>query len=376
MPRPVDTAAIADADLVGAVLDECHRPIRGGLERIVATVRLPDATEVKLFARLPDRLRTATDADRFLLVGDAVSRVGDGTQPAPSAAEIARVRMLCALLDGAVFGPLHRATDCRRLGPSEFEVTQPAGPPWRVMLRKGTLLPDRLVGAAGEVRILDYLRTSTTWMSRRVEFTSRELGTLGPCEISFELADLDWDADFFTPATARERTSRPTMQIPLATGAEPRSATPFLVEGRALRHAVVRDPGTWPERAAAYRPLFAEAERQNQQIAGFPLLFHDADGAWLVLPFRRRPDGPAFAAPADWTIRDVPDGRWLVVYPRDGDFATKVAAGEKALAEALAQAGLTAAGPIVAQPFLRLEEGVPPPAKLDGPAVRMSVAVR
>ena len=85
------------------------------------------------------------------------------------------------------------------------------------------------------------------------------------------------------------------------------------------------------------------------------------------------PDGPDFAAPAEWTVQALPAARWLVVYPPDGDLAQKRAAGERLLRDALAARHLTSVGPIVTQPFVHLEDGLPPADKLAAPTVRMAV---
>lgn len=372
-PRAVDTEALASAEVVAAVLDECHRPLLGALDRIAANVRLPDGSTVRLFAQLPDKLRTASDTERFLLVGDTVLALDDGTSSTPPPAAAERVRRLRTLLDAATLGPLHRASGCRRLGPAEFELEQPAGPPWRLRLRPGTLLPERLTGPGGDVGLLAYLRTTTTWMCKRAE-----LDGLGICELHFELADLDWDADFFAvPSTAkRPATDRAKMQMPVTPGAEPRSPVPILVEGKALQWVVFPDPGTWPERAAAYGPVHAEVARQDQQIAGFPLLFADGERRMMGLPFRQRPQGAALVAPKEWTIRSIPASRWLVVYPPDGDLTARLATGEKLLQAELARQDLRATGPIAAQPFLHLHEGEPAADKLREPIVRVSVPVQ
>ncbi|MEO6596248.1 MAG: hypothetical protein ABIP94_15985, partial [Planctomycetota bacterium] len=68
-PRPhtVDVAAIAASDLIAAVLDDCHKPLRGRMDRIAARVRPADGSEVRLFAALPDKLRTQSADGAFLL---------------------------------------------------------------------------------------------------------------------------------------------------------------------------------------------------------------------------------------------------------------------------------------------------------------------
>ena len=371
-PRAVDLTAIADGDLVDAVLDECQRPLRGRLDRIAAVVRLPDDTEVRLFAQLPDKLRAVSAGGSHLLLGEDVHRLGADTAGAAPPDEAERVRLLRTLLDAALLGPLHRAQGCRRVGATEWEVTQPGGATARVVLLPDTLLPASLTDARGAVHFVDYLRTSTTWMVRRAT-----LAGLGECTLQFVVDDLAWAPDFFTPK--RRETTTPDgeperRRLPVAAG-EARSPDPFVAETAATDWVVVEDPGTWPARCERYAPLHAELLRQGQHVAGFPILWQEDGARWLAAPFRRRPDGAAFVRPAGWTIRSMPAGKWLVVYPPAGDFAARLADGERRLREALAARQLTAPGAIVAQPFLHLEDGPPPADKLAAPTVRVAVRI-
>ena len=72
----------------------------------------------------------------------------------------------------------------------------------------------------------------------------------------------------------------------------------------------------------------------------------------------------------------MPAGQGALVWPPTGDLAARRSEGTRQLEAALREHGLTAAGPIVAQPSLHLEEGLPPESKLAAPAVRVSVLVR
>lgn len=370
--RAVDTATLADATVVDAVLDECHRPLRGGLDRIAASVRLPDGTEVRLFAQLPDKVRAIVGRAGFLAVGNRVVRLAEGSAGDASTDEAVRVRRLRTLLDAATLGPLHRAIACRRVGPATFDLAQPDGSTTRLELRAGTLLPESFAGAGGIVRLREHFRTpADTWIVTRAE-----LDGLGPCSVQFDFADLAWDADFFAlPGERATKSDRARMQLPMA-GGEPRSTVPVLVDFKAATRVDVDDPGAWGERAAVYAPLHAEVERQRQQIAGFPQLWTENGRRRLGLSFRRRADGPEFAPPAAWNVTPVPEGKWLVVYPANGDVDAKFAAGKAALEAALSDRGLRATGPITAQPFLHLQEGAPDAAKLEAPVVRVAVPVR
>ncbi|MBZ0151393.1 MAG: hypothetical protein K8J09_07650, partial [Planctomycetes bacterium] len=60
-PRAVDVAALAPEQLVDAVLDECHRPLRGKMARLSATVTTQALGTVQVFAELPGRARVQGD---------------------------------------------------------------------------------------------------------------------------------------------------------------------------------------------------------------------------------------------------------------------------------------------------------------------------
>lgn len=375
--RTVDVAAIAERDLVAAVLDECHKPLRGTIDSIVATVRPAAGTEVRLFAILPDKLRVLAADGSYLLTGDTVFRLGDGEvrQAAPEAA--ARVRLLRTLLDAATFGPLHRATGCRRTGPHEFELTQPDRSLCKLRLRDRTLLPDSFASPAGEVRVVEYLRTPTTWIAKHLE-----LDGLGRCDVHLDYGDIDWAQDFFTlPAEKKsdseansERPPRERLPLP-GVVPESRSETPVEAEVKATRWVCLADPGNWAARVAAYRPVHDELERQNQQIAGFPIFWQEQGKAWIAAPFRQRAKGPALEAPKDWQLREVPAGRCFQVWPPGASLDEKLAGGERLLREALQAQRLSPAGPILTQYYLHLQEGEPTAEKLASPVVRMAVAV-
>lgn len=354
------------------------------MDRIAAAVTCADGEVLQVFAQLPHALRVASRRGLFLVRGEDVFRLGTTpTEPAVAAPPEERPRLLAVrtLLDAASFGPLHRATGCRRLAgaPPQFELQQPTGAPWRVELRPDTLLPAALHCGDQKVVVLDYLRTSSTWMVQRAESAA-----LGACSITFEIADLAWDTDFFTVPAASAATPAPPPPpaMPFVPGGtEPKSATPFLKDTAAVEWVLIDDPGldaegSWAARAAAYTPVYHELERQNQAIPGFPILTTIGDRRVLAAPFRRRDGGARLQPPAGWRVHAVPAGRQLVVYPAAGDFAARVAAGERLLRETLAGQALQARGPLLVQPFFHLEEGVPPADKLAAPVVRMSLPVQ
>lgn len=356
--------------MVDAVLDECHRPLRGQTDRIAAWVALPDGSELRLFARLPHDLRVQGPTGQRLLCGDTAAVLGGGAS-APTEAEKVQLRALRTLLDAAVLGPLHRSQGCRRLGATTFALRQVDGTETELELRAGTLLPIRIGSGSAAVQLDDHLHTAAgTWLAQ----TARS-EALGRCRVRIELGGVTWAKDFFTmPGEGKPTTTRP-MTAP-GVVVETRSPTPILVDAPAVRWVVLTDPGGWPERTAAYTPLHAELQRQQQAIAGFPLLFRDDDGTdRLGAPFRRRKDGPEFSPPTGWQLREFAAGRWLVVYPADGDLPARLADGERMLRGAASERGLRIRGPLTAQPHLHLQEGPPTAERLAAPVVRMALPV-
>lgn len=370
VPRAVPSASLDPATLVDAVLDECHRPLRGKADRVTATLELPDGRTVQLFAQLPEDLRLQGEGEVLLLRGNEAARLagGDATLRPD---EIARLRHLRTLLDAAMLGPLHRASGCTRVGAHTFALAQPGGGTVELALRPDTLLPAALFAGDDAVQLLEYLRTAaSTWVVQVAESKA-----LGRCKVRIDTGGIAWNADFFalpgeTKTAGNRRVATPGVQV------ESKSPTPILVEGQAVRWVVIDDPGDWAARARVYAPLFAELQRQQQANAGFPVLFREQDHARLASPFRRRATGPALAAPAGWQLRDFAAGKWLVVYPADGDLDARLAAGERMLRAAAESMGLTPRGPITAQPYLRLEEGEPAADKLAAPTVRMTLPVQ
>jgi hypothetical protein len=381
----VDSARIADSAIVAAVLDECHKPLLGRMDRFAAEVHSGDGAVRRVFARLPEAMRCVSVDGMFLLLGQRSYRIASASDSqatkgsAVPPAEQERLLALRALLDAASFGPLHRATTCRRTAPGQFELQQPSGAPWTMTLRPGTLLPERFEQGSFAIHLRDYLRTKTTWIVRKAEVAG-----LGVCDITFEVADLAWDPDFFTPpadAPPNEAGTNPPgsgpTRIPFVaqTGAEPRSRTPILVDARAVDWVILRDPGTWSARVQAYQPIHAELDRQNQSVPGFPIFLRERDQDLMAVPYRARDPKQRLRAPANWQLRPIPASRLLVVYPPEGDFAARCAAGEKLLREAASAQSLRPLGAVVCQPFFHLEDGEPPAAKLQAPVVRVSLPV-
>lgn len=373
----IDLDAIADADLVRRVLDACHtrvqqrmRSVRARLTSAAAAADSDDAWLVQ--AELPDRARVQHGGNTWLYRDGTTTPIAD----ADTADEVRqRIASLVQLVDLAAFGPLYRATACRReAATGRYRLTQPDGSTAVLQLHERSLRPASLgFGDAQPATFDAYLETGTTAIVRVAT-----LPPLGRIRIVFEDGGLRFAADTFLLPSERvaDPTNQRTARMPVpGTVVESRSPTPIVVQEKATRWVLLDDPGSWIERHRTYRPVIAELERQRQRIAGFPLLYTDDDEARLAAPFRRRDDGPAFVPPPDWRIRELPAARALVVYPPSGDVDERIRTGRAQLQRALQNRGLTAAGPITAQPFVHLHEGAPSDARLEDTAVRVAVRI-
>lgn len=362
-----------DADeLRRKVLEECHGVLRGSLDRVVVDVTFQDGASVRAFAHLPDRLLLQTaGAPTRVIAGDESFAVVGAASEVVHPADAARLRAVRWLLDAATLGPLYRADESAR---EDGALRVRSGlDRFALHLRPGTLLPERLQGPHGEVRFLSHLGTGATWMAERVS-----LADLGECSLRFQQSDLHWQPGFFdrpAPPKPDARPRSPAVSLPGASG-EHRPTAPEPGENRAMSWVVVDDPGGWPERAAVFRTHHDVLQAQDQQLAGFTILLRENGRARMAIPFRARNGGPAFAAPAGWTVRDLPAQRVLLVFPEGASIEERIARGEELLRNALQERGDPAAGPILAQPYLHLQEGVPPADKVAAAVVRMSVALR
>jgi len=139
---------------------------------------------------------------------------------------------------------------------------------------------------------------------------------------------------------------------------------------------VLPDPVDWAARAELVQQRMRFLEQHGQEMAGFVGLMREDGQALLVLPFRPATGAAELTAPDGWNIRRFETGPCLEVYPPTGELNERIAAGERMLREALQAQGLQPVGPVLAQPFLHLDEAAPTAEQSKAPVVRVSVAVR
>ena len=369
---PVGARLVGDSerraeDVVEAVLDECHRPLRARMQRVKATVTLGSGDRVLCQAALPDRARIRAGKDEWLVLDGSVRSL-TGAQVASAEAE--RLRDIVAVVDAAAFGPLYRADSCARADEA-YLLADKRGRETRMTLFPRTLLPSSFSRQEDRVDVLDYLRTSTSWVARGLAHPR-----LGPCRVVFEDGGVHFPKEYFT-ATRDPAPGPAAVRAPIPGAVvETQSSTPIVVEGKATRLVLLDDPGAWPSRHEQFRDVIEELQRQEQRIAGFPLLFTDEDGRPRVAaPFRRRANGRELSPPDGYRLAEVPAGKLLVVYPPEGDLEARRRSGEALLRRALANRRLRARGPVVAQPFLHLQAAPPDAEKLEDVTVRVWVRI-
>lgn len=365
-PEPVDMHGWDGERLRRAVLAHCHAGLQGGMDRVAVDVIPPDGAVRMCFVTLPDRLRVQQTGQPILVLAGATAfALERDAATACDAATTDSLLALRALVDAATLGPLYRAVDCTRTADG-LRLTLPDAAGWELRLQPGTLLPAQLIGPSGSFVFREHLRTATTWMARRVVAPA-----WGECRLQFRVADQDWGPDLFArpdPAAAAEPVA---MQTPRP--AEP--SAPAEADERAATWIVLDDPRDWAARARLYAEHHAVLVAQDQQIAGFAGFLREAGRDLMVIPFRRREKGPALRPPAGWTLRDRPAGRVLLLFPDGADVAARIVAGRSALQRALAARDIGDAGPVIAQPYLHLQEGPPDDDRLRVAKVRMTVAL-
>lgn len=358
--------------LPARVLQECHAPLRGTMNRLAATVTLPDGSELRAFAKLPALLRIASPGGQFLLRDDTCYRIDAPVGPAPAAA-LERMQALRDLLDAAAFGPLHRATGCTATATAgDYAITVPEATPVRLMMRPQTLLPAAFVFGAARVDVLDYLRTPSTWIAKRLHHPA-----LGDCVVRFEVSDVEFEESVFAPpGAAREGGAPPQMRMP-AEAIERRSSVPILADTKPVRWVVLDDPGDWASRTALYAPWDACLQGLGQVIAGFPILTELDGRPVLAVPFRARKGQSDSNLRLREGTRELAFGAGLelFVFPPQGDLPTRRADGERMLREVAAAQGLVPEGSVRCQVYVHLEDGVPTAEALQSPTVRMSFRV-
>lgn len=372
--RKVDE--VAAEQLIAAILDECHKPLQRRMQQVKIRVTLPAGRNLLVQADLPDLARITEGRRNHLWRDQTAHRLGE-PDAAESEAEQKANRELIApivrIVDAAAFGPLYRAKTCTKSG-DHYVLTDAKGTKTELRLFQGTLLPRSLSYAGREIHINDYRRTTkTTWIVSKV--THAPLGT---CDVFFEDGGILIPRGFFDLPSAQSSQPRNDNIKVNAPGVvrERESTTPIVVKGSAARWVLLPASSDWQQRHERLLPVHEELVRQNQRIFGFPMYWQQAGEQFFAVPFRQREGGAVLRAPADWQLSGSDQTKMLVVYPDQGNVNKRIETGTALLQRALTNRRLKAIGPIVAQPFVHLQNGPPTDKKLNNCKVRMSVRVQ
>ena len=382
-PATVDVSSLPAEEIPERVLRECHGAIEG-MDRVAARIWLPDQTMLKLFTRLPHELRIEyPDGEVQIVDHERAARMDrdadQGATMQPLADEAAqRARAVRALIDIATLGPIRRATACERLGPNTFRLSQPEGEPWQLVLQPDSLLVESLSGDGCQATVDEHLLTKVSRIVRQLT-----MDPLGSCTVRLDSVDFQFEDALFRPdrqqtvqIKANGDSAAPPAFPLLQMNRERRPTTPEATPTKELWWLVVQDPGDWEQRAQVVQQQLALLSEHGQKQAGFVGLLREDGTARLAIGFRQQDkNAPAFEPPAGWDVRHVPAQQALVVFPPTGSAEDRIDAGTRQLQDRLAEQGLRATSPILAQPYFHLNEGPPPADRLANPVVRVSVHI-
>lgn len=380
--RLVDQSRISEKDLIAAILKECHTKLEKRMQQIKVLVTIPSGRQLLVQADLPNRFRVQEGLRAYLINGPEVQRLDDGAVNEPvteSEAHRAMMRPLSRIVDAVAFGPLYRATSCRRDG-ADFILTDATGTTTKLQLYKNTLLPSAIIYSSSQdaqaqasVYLDGYLRTKTTWIVNKAT-----INPLGTCSTSFEDGGVVFANDFFKAKIKylKADPGKTTRMSAPGVVRESESATPIQVVGKAMSWVMQSSGSSWSQQHKLYKPVIAELETQNQRISGFPMIWQEDGQQFLGAPFARRKAGKPLIPPEGWQIKTSPETSQLVVYPAKGSVEDRIRIGTTQLQRHVANRKLKMIGPIIAQPFLHLHEAVPSPSKLADCKVRMSVRIQ
>lgn len=371
--RLVERESIPTEQLLAAILNECHPSLQKRMTRVKVTVTLPSKRRLLVQMDLPDCARIQEGKRDSLWVNNKIYRLDDtkGDTAKDIEANRALIQPLARMVDAIAFGPLYRATKSHRDG-DDVILTDQDGLTTTLQLHDNTLLPRALIYPDNEtVRFNDYLRTKSSWIVKQAT-----LAPLGTCDTFFEDGGLVFASNFFEPPGSSKQidSERIRMTSP-GVARESESTIPITVIGKAAKWVAMTSSNDWQQRHEMYAPVHAELESQNQRIFGFPMIWKNNGQTMLGVPFRKRDNGNEFTPPDNWDIASSPRTTQLVVYPPSGSVAERILTGTAQLQRSVANRRLKMIGPIIAQPFVHLHEGVPTKSKLADCKVRMSVRI-
>ena len=372
---------LSPAELLAAVLEYCHGPLQGGMERSLLDIQgvSPEGIPpVRIALWLPDLMRVDGDTVEILRGGDGwrCPRPGDGPTFKLDGAGLASLVEMRDLLRGLLLIPLYEMQSVKREG-SALLVELGDGERWYLELRDGSLLPASLRGPPGEIRFLEYVETSVTRLPRRAS-----LGELGERQVRLRTSGIRFEpflfADPETQLAQELPQGSPREAASFSMGADRRPASPEEMQIPAAFWLEIQDPGDWQRRAELVKSSHRALYGLGQTLAGFTGFVEEGQRTLMVIPFfpdQERGSRP-FVRREDQVVRRLPEHRALVVYPPEGAFAEAVASGTEQLERHALRNLLETAGPVRVYPYIFLGQRVPTAEDLASVIVRLELPIR
>ena len=285
--------------------------------------------------------------------------------PHASAAEhspekTSRLDRLQSLLRAALLEPLYRTQTATRVSPSLYQLTLADGAVWELEVRafqpkqgRAVFLPWRLKGPPGSVVWHRYLHTGVTHLPEKMG-----LGEFGDRFVSLEASDLTLDEGWFSDPLS------PGFTTPNGRGSTISEAStdvgsrdiPWIGFTRASRSVVIKDPGSWPERATRVNKEARRLFGQGQEGDDLEFLFEQDGVAYYAIPFMMRRDGGRpFVAEPDQVILRLPRQRAVLLRTSARNIAEARASALAILDKFVKANKLEASGPLRTRPFVEME---------------------
>ena len=316
-PQPQRAAERDPAATLAAILERCHGARRGDFDAVALELReAADGVATTVAARLPSQLRVTTaDGQSLVIDGDQVLRRTDSGAVEPTdEATRTSMRQLAAAIGLLCLQPLERAEHVVRLAADRigFEVD---GAEHELVHHPSLDAPRELVGPNARVVFVEWYDSGTTLMPIVVD-----LAGLGRRHLRFLDVGVAFDDATFELGEPPKDGRRITLGGPAPSG------TPRIESVDPVSWLMLRDPGDWPARYAAYRSAGQRLGPAGYGNGGDPLLVEDEAGSWFVVPFVTARDDPdEIALGADERIVERGAGQVVVIDATAGDFEQRVA---------------------------------------------------
>jgi len=276
--------------------------------------------------------------------------------------KIEQLDRLQSLLRAALLEPLYRAKNVVQVGPSAYDLTLTDGTVWKLQVQSfkpaqgdAVFLPWKLAGPAGRLTWHSYLHTGVTHLPKEME-----LGEFGKRLVSLEASNLTLDDGWFSDPLNPDYVTPDNKQAVLRDGnpgAGHQPGKPRIDYTRASRSIVIKDPGTWTERAALVNQEARRLYAQGQEGDDLEFLFERDGTACYAIPFTMRRDGGRpFVPEQGQDVLRLPRQRAVILRTSPMEIAAAKATARTILDKFVKTNGLEVAGPLRIRPFIEMDQ--------------------